>query len=83
MTNASFQPRPSQARILEYTGGRMGVSAVPGSGKTTTLSALAAKLVREAAAGHGGHAHPSAGVFQNAGLTGSWLKDRIGHKQVR
>jgi DNA helicase-2/ATP-dependent DNA helicase PcrA len=43
-----FQPRPSQARILEYTGGKMGVSAVPGSGKTTTLSALAAKLVREA-----------------------------------
>ncbi|MBL8190381.1 MAG: ATP-dependent helicase, partial [Acidobacteria bacterium] len=30
------------------SGGKMGVSAVPGSGKTTTLSALAAKLVREA-----------------------------------
>lgn len=44
----TFQPRPSQARVLEYSGGRMGVSAVPGSGKTTTLSALAAKLVREA-----------------------------------
>ena len=43
-----FQPRPNQARVLEYTGGRMGVSAVPGSGKTTTLSALAARLVREA-----------------------------------
>jgi DNA helicase II / ATP-dependent DNA helicase PcrA len=48
-----FQPRPSQARILEYRGGRMGVSAVPGSGKTTTLSALAAKLVREAALSRG------------------------------
>ncbi len=45
MTN--FEPRPSQARILEYSGGRMGVSAVPGSGKTWTLSNLAAKLVRE------------------------------------
>jgi DNA helicase-2/ATP-dependent DNA helicase PcrA len=48
MPDTTFQPRPSQARILEYTGGRMGVSAVPGSGKTTTLSALAARLVRDA-----------------------------------
>jgi superfamily I DNA/RNA helicase len=42
-----FQPREKQAEVLEYAGGRMGVSAVPGSGKTQTLSALAAKLVRE------------------------------------
>ncbi len=48
MANTIFIPRPSQARVLEYSGGKMGVSAVPGSGKTTTLSALAAKLVREA-----------------------------------
>lgn len=41
------QPRPSQAKILAYTGGRMGVAAVPGSGKTWTLSLLAARLVRE------------------------------------
>ncbi|MFN7623080.1 MAG: ATP-dependent helicase [Acidobacteriota bacterium] len=41
------QPRPSQARILAYGGGRMGVAAVPGSGKTWTLSLLAARLVRE------------------------------------
>ncbi|HQR35925.1 MAG TPA: UvrD-helicase domain-containing protein, partial [Blastocatellia bacterium] len=47
MANTTFIPRPSQARVLEYSGGKMGVSAVPGSGKTTTLSALAAKLVRE------------------------------------
>ncbi len=40
-------PRPSQARILEYRQGRMGVSAVPGSGKTWTLSFLAADLVRQ------------------------------------
>ena len=40
-------PRPSQARILTYRGGRMGVAAVPGSGKTWTLSLLAARLVRE------------------------------------
>jgi DNA helicase-2/ATP-dependent DNA helicase PcrA len=40
-----FQPRPKQQDILAYTAGKMGVSAVPGSGKTITLSALAAKLV--------------------------------------
>ncbi|MGD8998423.1 MAG: ATP-dependent helicase, partial [Anaerolineae bacterium] len=40
-----FQPRPRQQEVLDYTAGRMGVSAVPGSGKTVTLSALAAKLV--------------------------------------
>jgi DNA helicase-2/ATP-dependent DNA helicase PcrA len=41
----SFQPRPKQAEVLAYTGGKMGVSAVPGSGKTQTLCALAAALV--------------------------------------
>ena len=40
-----FIPRPKQAEVLAYTGGKMGVSAVPGSGKTQTLSALAAQLV--------------------------------------
>ncbi|MEA2008393.1 MAG: ATP-dependent helicase, partial [Chloroflexota bacterium] len=39
------QPRPSQAKILEYTSGTMGVSAVPGSGKTWTLSLLAADII--------------------------------------
>ncbi len=33
--------------VLDYTEGKMGVSAVPGSGKTWTLSALAAKLVAQ------------------------------------
>ncbi|MEA4811991.1 MAG: ATP-dependent helicase [Anaerolineaceae bacterium] len=37
--------RESQARILEYSSGRMGIAAVPGSGKTWTLSQLAAKLI--------------------------------------
>jgi DNA helicase-2/ATP-dependent DNA helicase PcrA len=37
--------RPSQSDILRYRGGRMGVSAVPGSGKTFTLSALAAQII--------------------------------------
>ncbi len=40
-----FEPRPKQQEVLGYTSGRMGVSAVPGSGKTCTLSYLAAKLV--------------------------------------
>lgn len=40
-----FSPRPSQREILTYTGGRLGISAVPGSGKTHTLSALAAKII--------------------------------------
>ncbi len=47
MLVAMFKPRPAQEEILKYTGGRMGVSAVPGSGKTYTLSYLAAKLVRD------------------------------------
>lgn len=37
--------RPSQQSILAYRSGRMGVSAVPGSGKTWTLSLLAAKMI--------------------------------------
>ena len=37
--------RPTQQQILEYAGGKVGVSAVPGSGKTFTLSHLAARLV--------------------------------------
>ena len=40
-----FNPRPGQKEVLEYTSGKLGISAVPGSGKTHTLSMLAAKLV--------------------------------------
>ncbi|HNW95916.1 MAG TPA: ATP-dependent helicase [Anaerolineaceae bacterium] len=39
--------RDSQKRILSYRAGKMGISAVPGSGKTWTLSRLAVKLVAE------------------------------------
>ena len=46
-----FTPRPAQSEILAYTGGKMGISAVPGSGKTHTLSALAARLIRSGAIG--------------------------------
>ena len=44
-----FTPRPAQSQILAYKGGKMGISAVPGSGKTHTLSALAAQLIRSGA----------------------------------
>lgn len=37
--------RPSQQKILQYTHGTMGIAAVPGSGKTFTLSALAAEII--------------------------------------
>ena len=38
--------RRAQADVLAYESGKMGVSAVPGSGKTFTLSLLAADLIR-------------------------------------
>jgi DNA helicase-2/ATP-dependent DNA helicase PcrA len=43
----AFIPRPAQKDVLAYQGGNMGVSAVPGSGKTLTLSYLAAQLVSQ------------------------------------
>ena len=50
---SSFTPRPSQQQILRYTGGRLGIAAVPGAGKTHILSALAAKLIQEGRLGDG------------------------------
>jgi len=44
---SDFLPRPGQKEVMAYTGGMVGVSAVPGSGKTLTLAELAAKLVAE------------------------------------
>ena len=43
--NSHFRPRPMQQPVIDYTGGKMGVAAVPGSGKTHTLSYLAARLI--------------------------------------
>ena len=40
-----MQLRAAQEAILAYQNGRMAVSAVPGSGKTFTLSLLAAQLI--------------------------------------
>ncbi len=49
----NFIPRPSQERILRYRGGRLGIAAVPGAGKTFTLSALAAQIIQSGALGDG------------------------------
>ena len=46
---AELKLRPAQQEILRYKSGRLGVSAVPGSGKTFTLSLLAAQLVQRLA----------------------------------
>ena len=45
--NSGFKivPRPDQKPVLEYKSGYMGISAVPGAGKTTILLALIIKLL--------------------------------------
>ena len=45
----NFIPRPSQEEILRYQGGRLGIAAVPGAGKTQILSALAAQIIASGA----------------------------------
>lgn len=45
MADLELLLRPAQEEILQYRGGRMAVSAVPGSGKTFTLSLLAAQII--------------------------------------
>jgi DNA helicase II / ATP-dependent DNA helicase PcrA len=45
----NFIPRPSQQEILKYNGGRLGIAAVPGAGKTQILSALAAQIITSGA----------------------------------
>jgi len=49
-----YRLRPHQAAVLGYTGGKMAISAVPGSGKTLTLALLAAKLILEGYIGEQG-----------------------------
>ncbi|MCL4275506.1 MAG: ATP-dependent helicase [Anaerolineales bacterium] len=46
-----FTPRPSQQNILRYNGGRLGIAAVPGAGKTHILSALAAQIIQSGTLG--------------------------------
>jgi DNA helicase-2/ATP-dependent DNA helicase PcrA len=45
----TFTPRYSQQEILKYRGGRLGIAAVPGAGKTHILSALAAQIIQHGA----------------------------------
>lgn len=45
MVENSINLRRSQKEILKYEQGLMGISAVPGSGKTWTLSMLAAQII--------------------------------------
>jgi len=42
-----FKPRPGQDEVVAFRRGRMGVAAVPGSGKTQTLSYLASQLISD------------------------------------
>ena len=42
-----FVPRNDQKPILEYKSGKMGISAVPGAGKTTVLLAFIIKLLEK------------------------------------
>ena len=49
-----YRLRPNQMQVLDYCGGRMAVSAVPGSGKTLTLALLAARLILEGRIGDDG-----------------------------
>mgnify|MGYP000996457556 CR=1 FL=1 len=49
MTEQTLRLRPGQEKILRYQSGMMGISAVPGSGKTWTLSLLAAELIKRGA----------------------------------
>ncbi len=49
MSEHRFKLRPGQQQVLRYHAGKMGVSAVPGSGKTWTLSCLAAHLLQSGA----------------------------------
>ncbi|KXK18773.1 MAG: putative ATP-dependent DNA helicase, partial [Chloroflexi bacterium OLB15] len=53
MAKKDAAPRGGQIEILKYTQGKMGIAAVPGSGKTWTLAKLAAQLVRETRLGRG------------------------------
>ncbi len=44
-TSFNFVPRDDQKTVLDYKGGKMAISAVPGAGKTTILLALIIKLL--------------------------------------
>lgn len=47
---SEITPRQDQRPVLEYSGGKMAVPAVPGAGKTTIMQALIMKLIDEGVA---------------------------------
>ncbi len=53
MANNEIRLRPAQQEIMRYQSGKMGIAAVPGSGKTWTLSYLAAQIVASGVLGEG------------------------------
>lgn len=63
-----FRLRPEQQDVIDrYQGGYAAIAAVPGAGKTTTLSALAAELIaRDPAAGR--HQQVMIVTYQNSGV---------------
>ncbi|HLA42515.1 MAG TPA: UvrD-helicase domain-containing protein, partial [Aggregatilineales bacterium] len=68
--------RESQRKVIEeYNGGLMGISAVPGSGKTFTLSHLAARLVEKVIAGGNDEQEVLIVTFSNSGVNS--FKKRI------
>jgi DNA helicase II / ATP-dependent DNA helicase PcrA len=42
-----FTPRPKQQKVVAFREGKMGIAAVPGSGKTQTLSYLASQIIQD------------------------------------
>ena len=81
LAGSVFEPRPGQREILEYEAGRMGVAAVPGSGKTTTITALAARLLDSRYRGQGSlgdNGEVLVVTYQNAAAES--LRRRIGRQ---
>lgn len=67
-TPGGFVPREQQKAVLAYRGGLLGVSAVPGSGKTMTISALAATLIAETPGGVPPDSQVLVVTYQNAAV---------------
>lgn len=64
---SAFRLRPEQQRVIdEYRGGYAAISAVPGAGKTTTLSSLAASLIARRVIGP--HQRVMIVTYQNAAV---------------
>ncbi len=80
----AFEPREGQRQLLEYERGLMGVSAVPGSGKTATIVALATRLIeqRQTAAGQVLIVTYQTAAVDNVRTRIRQALERMGHVQV-